>query len=118
MGILDRGWVWLERRIYPELGRIAPHHRQRAMERARSERFDSVEFIGILAAVAATAYLTRYGVAGMTASGRFLAALLNFVVAVALLVLIAGPFYIRRNRRGLRAFDQSAASRQDGDRSR
>lgn len=104
MGVLDHGRMWLERLIYPELERIAPHHRQRAMERARAESFDTLEMIGILAAIAATTYLTRYGIVPATPSSRFWAAILNFVVAIPLLVLIAGPFYVRRNRRGLKAF--------------
>lgn len=104
MSALEHGRAWLVRQIYPELERIAPQHRQRAMERARSESFDTVELVGILAAVAATTYLTRYGVVAPTPSGRFWAAILNFVVAIPLLVLIAGPFYVRRNRRGIKAF--------------
>lgn len=101
MDIFEHGRMWLERRIYPEIEGIAPHHRQRAMERARAENFDTLELVGILAAIAATTYLTRYGV---VAPGRFWSAILNFVVAIPLLVLIAGPFYVRRNRRGLQAF--------------
>jgi hypothetical protein len=34
---------------------------------------------------------------------RFGAILASFIVAVPLLVLLAGPFYVRRTRRGLRA---------------
>ena len=103
MDVFEHGRVWLERRIYPEIEGIAPHHRQRAMERARAENFDTLEFVGLLAAIAATTYLTRYGVVALPASGRFWSAILIFVIALPLLVLIAGPFYVRRNRRGLLA---------------
>lgn len=104
MDVLDHGKRWIEQRLYPEFERIAPQHRQRAMERARSEDFDTRELIGILAAVAATTYLTRYGFVAPTQADRFWAAIMNFLAAIPLLVLIAGPFYVRRYRRGLRAF--------------
>lgn len=110
MDALGQGKRWIEQRLYPELECIAPHHRQRAMERARAESFDTLEFIGILAAVVATTYLTRYGFVAPTPADRFWAAIMNFLVAIPQLVLIAGPFYVRRNRRGLRAFvDQHRA---------
>jgi len=104
MDILDQGQRWIERRLYPELERIAPHHRQRAMDRARAEYFDTIELVGILAAIAATTYLTRYGLVAPAPASRFWVAIVNFIVAFPLLVLIAGPFYVRRNRRGLQAF--------------
>ena len=104
MDVMERGKSWIERQLYPELEQIAPHHRQRAMERARAEGFDSLEFVGILAALAAVTYLTRYGFAAPTPSDRFWALIVNFLVAIPLLALIAGPFYVRCYRRGLRAF--------------
>ena len=93
-----------ERWLYPDLGRIAPHHRLRAMERAKSEPFDFLELVSILAAIVTVTYLTRYALKDPTAIDRMSAALANFVVAVPQLLVLAGPFYIRRNRRGLRAF--------------
>ncbi len=103
MEALGSATKWLEERLYPELERIAPHQRRRAMEHARAESFDTLELIGILAAVAAAAYITKSGIVTSMAE-HFWAALMSFVLAVPLLVLIAGPFYVRRNRRGLRAF--------------
>ena len=93
-----------ERWLYPDLGKVAPHHRGRAMQRAKSEPFDFLELACILAAVVAVTYLTRHSMKDPTAIDRLSAAAANFVVAVPQLLLLAGPFYIRRNRRGLRAF--------------
>lgn len=103
MQAIEHAARWLEDRLYPELERIAPHQRQRALVRARAESFDTLEMVGILAAVAAAAYMTRAGVV-TSIPDRFWAGLASFALAVPLLVLIAGPFYVRRNRRGLRAF--------------
>ena len=94
----------IERRLYPELGRIAPHHRARAIARARSESFDFLEIACILAAIVTVTYLTRYGLRDAGVVDRLSAALANFIVAMPQLLLFAGPFFVRRTRRGLRAF--------------
>ena len=39
----------------------------------------------------------------MGLADRFGAAIANFIVAIPLLLVLAGPFYVRRTRRGLRA---------------
>lgn len=93
-----------ERWLYPDLGKVAPQHRLRAMERAKSEPFDILELACILAAIVTVTYVTRYALKDPSAIDRLSAAVANFIVAVPQLLLLAGPFYIRRNRRGLRAF--------------
>ena len=90
--------------LYPELNRVAPQHRQRALERARSVSFDLLEICGLVAAIAAVTYLTRYGLKDPTIVDRLSAALATLVIAIPQLVLFAGPFLVRRTRRGLRAF--------------
>ncbi len=94
----------LDRMLYPELTLVAPHHRGRAMQRARDENFDLIEICGLVAAVAVVTYFTRYGLKEPTALDRVAAAVKKFLIALPLLVLFAGPFIVRRNRRGLRAF--------------
>ncbi|MDX2156063.1 MAG: hypothetical protein SFW09_06075 [Hyphomicrobiaceae bacterium] len=94
----------IERWLYPELAKIAPHHRARALEKARAESFDFLEVACILAAIVTVTYLTRYSLKDAGVVDRLSAALANFVVALPQLLLFAGPFFVRRTRRGLRLF--------------
>ena len=73
------------------------------MKAASEIGFDAIEYVGMAIALVATVLLTRYSAAGFGLAERFGAAISNFVVAVPLLLLLAGPFYVRRTRRGLRA---------------
>jgi hypothetical protein len=61
-----------------------------------------LEWAGILAALVIVAGITRYSVAGFGLADRIAVALAKFLVAVPLLVATAGPFLVRRTRRGLR----------------
>jgi len=92
----------LNRWLYPELGKIHPKDRSRALKEAKDTPFDAIEFAGIGIALLLVVLLTRYSTAGMGLGERIGAALVNFVVALGLLALFAGPFYVRRIRRGLR----------------
>lgn len=94
----------IERWLYPDLEKVAPHHRARAMEQARSERFDFLEWASILAAIVTVSYLTRYSLKNADIADSLSAALANFIIAMPQLLILAGPFFIRRTRRGLRAF--------------
>jgi hypothetical protein len=47
--------------------------------------------------------LTRYAGGELDANQRFAVGTLNFLVALPMLALAVGPFFIRRIRRGLRA---------------
>ncbi len=96
----------IDRWLYPDLAKVAPHHRVRAMSRARSEDLDYLEICGLIAALAAVTYFTRYGLKDPTFTDRLSIAVANFLVAIPQLVLFAGPFLVRRTRRGLRAFLQ------------
>lgn len=94
-----RSWeFWL----YPELRQFEPAGQAAALKAATDAGFDGVEQIGLIVALAATVLLTRYSAAGMGLADRFGAAIANFVVAIPVLVVVAGPFYVRRTRRGLR----------------
>ena len=92
----------MENLLYPELRGYGRQDRARLLRDARQEPFELLEWAGILAALVIVAGLTRYSVAGFELADRIAVALANFLVAVPLLVATAGPFLVRRTRRGLR----------------
>ena len=47
----------------------------------------------------------------MGLADRFGAAISNFIVAIPLLLVLGGPFYVRRTRRGLKALLPSQTNR-------
>lgn len=89
--------------IYPELHRIPERERDAALDEARGTDFDGIELAGIAFGLLLTAGVTRY-VAPDGISQRIEAFLANFLVAVPLLAVVAGPFFIRRTRRGLQLY--------------
>lgn len=91
-------------RLYPELRQIDREARPLALQRAKEASFDTVELIGLAVALLLTISLTRYSAAGFGMAERFGATLANFIVAIPLLLVFGGPFYVRRVRRGLRTF--------------
>lgn len=88
--------------LYPELRRFPPDERTRVLRTAAEARFDAIELLGLITALAVTVLVTRYSGDGMGLAERFGAAVSNFVIAIPLLLVLAGPFYVRRTRRGLR----------------
>jgi uncharacterized membrane protein len=100
--------------LYPELKKVDPKDRISALHKAKEASFDTIEIVGIGIAVVVVVILTRYSAVGMGPLGRMGAALWNFVVAVPLLLFFAGPFYVRRVRRGLREYIERS-SRSKGD---
>ena len=48
--------------------------------------------------------MTRYSTAGLELGERLALVYANFLFAVPMLAVLVGPFFIRRKRRGLRAF--------------
>ncbi len=87
---------------YPELRKFPPDDRANALRMAAEARFDTIEIVGLITGLAATVLITRYSGTGMGLADRFGAAVANFVIAIPLLLMLAGPFYVRRTRRGLR----------------
>ena len=90
--------------LYSELKRIDPNDRIGALRQAKEASFDIIEIVGMGVALVLVVTLTRYSVVGMGVLGRVGAALANFVVAIPLLLVFAGPLYVRRVRRGLREY--------------
>lgn len=93
--------LWLL--IYPELNRIPLRERDAALGCARETPFDGLELAAIALGLALTAGATRYVVFDGL-SHRTEAFLANFLLAVPLLAVLAGPFFVRRTRRGLQHY--------------
>jgi hypothetical protein len=90
--------------LYPELRQIASSEQRDAMRKAKETPLDAVELIGLGVTLLVTVSLTRYSAGGWGLAERFGAMLANFVVAIPVLVVLAGPFYVRRTRRRLRTY--------------
>lgn len=93
-------WQYL---LYPELRRFELQDQAGALRAAAATKFDAVEYVGLVVALLVTLLATRYSGAGMGLADRFGAALANFLIAIPMLLVLGGPFYVRRTRRGLRA---------------
>lgn len=99
--------------LYPQLRAFEAGERDAALQRAREAPFDVVELVGVAFGLVMAAALTSYGGRDWPIVERVLAALVNFVVALPLLVAFVGPFLVRHVRRGLaREIDGRAG--QDG----
>jgi drug/metabolite transporter (DMT)-like permease len=62
-----------------------------------------IGWAGIFAALVIVVALTRYNAANFGTVDRVAVALFNFCIALLLLVLFAGPFLLRRTKRGLKS---------------
>lgn len=89
--------------VYPELRKFDPSDQDSALRRAKDAKFDGFEIMGLTVAVALTVALTRYSAAGLALMERIGAALANLAIAIPILLVLAGPFYVRRVRRGPKA---------------
>lgn len=89
--------------LYPELRRLPVHEQPAALAHARATEFDAVELGGLALGLLLTTAVTRYAKPESLLAG--LSELVaNFLVAVPLLVVLTGPFFVRRTRRGLREY--------------
>jgi hypothetical protein len=96
-----RNWQVL---VLPELRHFSPAERRAAIRQARDTDHDLLELAGLAVALVLATWATRYGVdAGAVPGTRLMAALVNFAIAVPVLLAAALPLHIRRLRRGLRA---------------
>jgi hypothetical protein len=88
--------------LYPELRPYGRGDQDRLLREARQEPFDFLEWAGILGSLVVVVAVTRYSIAELAPAARFATAIVNFIVAVPLIVLMAGPFFVRRTKRGLK----------------
>lgn len=88
--------------LYPELLEAPRQDRPKLLAKARDGDYDTIELLGLAFAITATVFLTRYSVADLSWMNRVTAVLTNFLVAIPLLLLTAGPFAVRRTKRHLR----------------
>ena len=95
--------IQVENMLYPELRPYGRMERDRLLQAASKTPHDLVEWAGILAALAFAGLLTSHGTGDFQMAQRFIVTVMNFFVAAALLALTAGPFLVRRTRRGLRS---------------
>jgi hypothetical protein len=92
--------LWLA--LLPELRQFPPAEQDQVLREAGETAFDAPELIGLAAGLVAVTALTRWTLADATLASRFAAALVNFAVALPLLLVLLGPVHLRRLRRGLR----------------
>jgi len=93
--------TWFDALLYPQLRSFSEKDRQHALRKAKSTPFDVIELLGMALGLVLVTALTRYQTSSLNDVERVAAILLNFAVAVPLLVLFVGPFLVRRVRRGL-----------------
>jgi len=85
----------------PRITELKPADWEDALIRARATNFDLTERIGLLIVVALVTYLLRFDVLQMADVPLPILLMAQFFAALPLLVLLAGPFYLRCLRRGL-----------------
>lgn len=88
--------------LLPELRQFPEAERDQALLLARETSLDVVELVGIAVGLVVVTALTKYSVSDPSMVSRLALALINFAVAMPLLVAVLGPFHLRRLRRGLR----------------
>lgn len=89
--------VWL----YPRLRGLPPAERKPLLEKAREIDFDWLEWGGIVGGSAFVAWLLHFDYSALPPHMRMVVPVLQFVLALPLLAIVVGPFYVRRARRGL-----------------
>ncbi len=89
--------------LLPELRQFPESERSAALARAHETPLELVEIAGMAVALVAVTALTKYTLAEPSLASRVGMALLNFALALPLLVAALGPFHLRRLRRGLRS---------------
>lgn len=99
---------WILVQIFPKLRVWPVREWPEVLSSVQRQEFDLVERIGIVAAIVLVSWLLRPAAnSDITVPFAFLSQL---VFSLPLLVLTAGPFFLRRIRRSL---DEAAKSRQD-----
>jgi hypothetical protein len=101
--MFERIRIEVENLLYPDLRPYGRIDRDRLLRGASKTPHDLVEWAGILAALVFVGVLTGYSAVDFNPAQRFVAAVINFFAALLLLGGTAGPFLVRRTRRGLRS---------------
>jgi hypothetical protein len=97
-----RAMIRLWPALLPELKQFPEAERDLALQQARETPLEVIELVGMAVGLVAVTALTKYSVPDSSMASRFALALVNFAVAMPLLVAALGPFHLRRVRRGLR----------------
>lgn len=97
--------------LLPELRQFPQAERDHALQRARDTPLEVIEFVGMGVGLVVVTALTKFSFSDLPTASRFALALLNFAVAMPLLVAVLGPFHLRRLRRGLRTELQQRSRR-------
>lgn len=96
---MDAIRLWL----YPELNQIPEAERRHALAQAGNTPFDGIELGGMAIGLLMAAAITRIFLPETLA--QYIAdTIASFAASLAILLVFVGPFYIRRTRRGLRAY--------------
>ncbi len=95
-----RPWKLL---LYPELRKFEPGSSGECLAEGVRRQFRLDRTGRPHWALLVTVLLTRYAGTGMGLAARFGAAIANFIVAIPLLLVLGGPFHVRRVRRSLAA---------------
>ncbi len=101
MPMIEQARERIENLLYPELRSYGRGDRDRLLREAAKTPLDPIEWVGVLAALALVVVLTRYSAVNLGLVDRIAVGIVNFVVAMLLLGVTAGPFLVRRTRRGL-----------------
>ena len=98
--------------LYPEIRRVSERDRDRVWRLASHENFRPGEIILIGAALGAAAVGVKYLAIRSHVANAFLTFCADFIVAAVIMVVVAGPAYYRRTKRGLaRALEQRLSNR-------
>ena len=85
----------------PRLTELPDTKWDEAIQKAQAIEFDGVERIALIVGVVAVTYLLRIEAGTVPALSLPVIYLVQFIEAALLLILLVGPFYLRRARRGL-----------------
>ena len=72
-----------------------------AIQKAQNIDFDAIERVSMIAGVVFVAYMLRIEAGTVPAISLPIVYLVQFIEAALLLILLVGPVYLRRSRRGL-----------------
>ena len=87
--------------LLPRIMELPPRDWDRAVKQARNVEFDWLETIWLIGGVAFVTYLLRFDPEQATTISVPMRYLVQFVAAFPLLLIVVGPVYLRRARRGL-----------------